>query len=58
MKDRDESAYRQEVKELAVWYNTGLNNLELNMLKTMEMIVDFGRNPPCTIMNSNVAASS
>ncbi len=39
-----ESAYRQEVKELAVWCS--LNNLELNTLKIVEMIVDFRRNPP------------
>ncbi len=54
----DESAYRQEVKELAVWCS--LNNLELNTLKTVEMIVDFRRNPPAlpplTIMNSTVTA--
>ncbi len=54
----DESAYRQEVKELAVWCS--LNNLELNTLKTAEMIVDFRRNPPVllplTIMNSTVTA--
>ncbi|KAK3562235.1 hypothetical protein QTP86_031161, partial [Hemibagrus guttatus] len=47
----DESVYRQEV-----WCNH--NNLELNMLKTVEMIVDFRRNPPAhhplTIMNSTV----
>ncbi len=53
IQDGDESAYRQEVKELAVWCS--LNNLELNTLKTMEMIVDFRRNPPAlpplTIMN-------
>ncbi len=42
--DGDESNYRQEVKELAVWCS--LNNLELNMLKTVEMIVDFRINPP------------
>ncbi len=41
---RDESAYRQEVKELAVWCS--LNNLELNMLKTVEMTVNFRRTPP------------
>ncbi len=44
IQDSDESAYRQEVKELAVW--SSLNNLELNTLKTVEMIVDFRRNPP------------
>ncbi|KAI5629686.1 hypothetical protein C0J50_2187 [Silurus asotus] len=36
--------YRQGVKELVVWCNH--NNLKLNMLKTVEMIVDFSRNPP------------
>ncbi len=44
IQDGDESAYRQEVKELAVWRS--LNNLELNTLKTVEMTVDFRRNPP------------
>ncbi len=59
------SAYRQEVKELAVWFS--LDNLELNTLKTVEMIVDFRRNlnltrnsicslSLLTIMNSTVAA--
>ncbi|KAL0167175.1 hypothetical protein M9458_039019, partial [Cirrhinus mrigala] len=56
--DGDESAYRQEVKELAVWCSH--NNLELNMLKTVEMIVDFRRNPPTlprlTIMDSTVTS--
>ncbi len=44
IQDGDESAYRQEVKELVVWCR--LNNLELNTFKTVEMIVDFRRNPP------------
>ncbi len=56
IQDGDESAYRQEVKELAVWCS--LNNLELNTLKRVEMTVDFRRNPPAlpplTIMNSTV----
>ncbi len=43
IQDGDESANRQEVKELAVWCS--LNNLELNTLKTVEMIVDFRRSP-------------
>ncbi len=43
IQDDDESAYRQEVKELTVWCS--LNNLELNTLKTVEMILDFRRNP-------------
>ncbi|KAL0165991.1 hypothetical protein M9458_037835 [Cirrhinus mrigala] len=57
IRDGDESAYRQEVKELAVWCSH--NNLDLNKLKTVEMIVDFRRNPPAlsslTIMDSTVA---
>ncbi len=58
IQDGDESAYRQEVQELAVWCS--LNNLKLNTLKTVEMIVDFRRNPPAlhplVIMNSTVTA--
>ncbi len=58
IQDGDESAYRQEVEQLAVWCRH--NNLELNTLKTVEMIVDFRRNPaalpPLTIMNNTVAA--
>ncbi len=38
-----QSAYRQEAKELAFWCS--LNNLKLNMIKTMEMIIDFRRPP-------------
>ncbi len=44
IQDGDESAYRQKVKELAVWCS--LNNMELNTLKTVEMIVDSRRNHP------------
>ncbi len=59
IQDDDKSAYRQEVKKLAVWCS--LNNLELNTLKTVEMIVDFRRSPPAlpplTIMNSTVTAA-
>ncbi len=58
IQDGDESAYGQEVKELSVWCS--LNNLELNTLKTVEMTVDFRRNPPAlsplTVMNSTVTA--
>ncbi len=58
IQDGDESAYRQELKELAIWCS--LNKLELNTLKTVEMIVDFRRNPPAlpplTIMISTVTA--
>ncbi len=44
IQDGDESANRQEVKEPATWCS--LNNLELNTLKTVEMIVDFRNTPP------------
>ncbi len=58
IQDGDESAYRQKVKELAD--RCDLNNLEFNTLKTVEMTVDFRRNPPAlpplTIMNSTVTA--
>ncbi|KAK3526833.1 hypothetical protein QTP86_000695 [Hemibagrus guttatus] len=56
IQDGDESAYRQEIEQLAAWCSR--NNLELNTLKTVEMIVDFRRNTPAfpllTIMNSTV----
>ncbi|KAK3552970.1 hypothetical protein QTP86_029624, partial [Hemibagrus guttatus] len=56
IQDGDESAYRQEIEQLAAWCS--LNNLELNTLETVEMIVDFRRNtpalPPLTIMNNTV----
>ncbi len=59
IQDGDESAYRQEVKELAICCSL-LTTLELNMLKSVEMIVDFRRNPPAlsplTIINSTVTA--
>ncbi len=58
IQDGDESAYTQEVEQLAVWCSH--NNLELNTLKTVEMIVDFRRNPPAlsplTIIDSTLAA--
>ncbi len=58
VQDGDESIYRQEVEQLAVWCSH--NNLELNTHNTVEMIVDFRRNPPAlpplTIMNNTVAA--
>ncbi len=57
IKDGDETAYRQEVEQLAVWCS--YNNLELNTLNTVEMILDFRRNPPVLppfiIMDSTVA---
>ncbi|KAL0148834.1 hypothetical protein M9458_055843 [Cirrhinus mrigala] len=45
IQDGEESAYRQEVEQLAVWCS--LNNLELNTLKTMEMVIDQEKTP-CT----------
>ncbi len=58
IEDGDESSYRQEFEQLTVWCSH--NNWELNKLKTVEMIVDFRRNPPAlpplTIMDSTVAA--
>ncbi|KAL6116641.1 uncharacterized protein ACO6RY_14610 [Pungitius sinensis] len=38
----DESAYRWESDHLVTWCS--LNNLELNALKTVEMVVDFRKN--------------
>ena len=37
--DKDETAYREEVRDLAVWCQD--NNLSLNVIKTKEMIVDY-----------------
>jgi hypothetical protein len=37
--DNDETAYREEVRELAVWCQD--NNLSLNVNKTKELIVDY-----------------
>ncbi|XP_067372065.1 trace amine-associated receptor 13c-like [Channa argus] len=41
--DRDELAYRSETDLLVTWCS--MNNLELNTLKTVEMIVDFRKRP-------------
>ncbi|KAF7653869.1 hypothetical protein LDENG_00077640 [Lucifuga dentata] len=51
----DESAYRWEIDHLVTWCRQ--NNLELNDLKTVEMIVDFRKNPapppsPCVTPQS------
>ena len=35
----DETAYKEEVRDLAVWCQE--NNLSLNMIYTQEMIVDY-----------------
>ncbi|KAI3353757.1 hypothetical protein L3Q82_004989 [Scortum barcoo] len=56
--DGNQSAYRWGVEHLALW--CGQNNLELNMLKTVEMTVDFRRSPPTllplSILNNTVSA--
>ena len=36
--DNDETAYREEVRDLAVWCQ---DNISLNVIKTKEMIVDY-----------------
>ncbi|KAK9513400.1 hypothetical protein VZT92_026937 [Zoarces viviparus] len=54
----DESAYRWEIDHLVTL--CGLNNLELNALKTVEMVVDFCKNActpaPITLCDSPVNA--
>uniref|UniRef100_A0A8K9WQU4 Reverse transcriptase domain-containing protein n=1 Tax=Oncorhynchus mykiss TaxID=8022 RepID=A0A8K9WQU4_ONCMY len=37
--DNNETAYREEIRDLDVWCQD--NNLSLNLIKTMEMIVDY-----------------
>ena len=37
--DNDETANREEVRDLAVWCQD--NNLSLNVIKTKEIIVDY-----------------
>ena len=37
--DNDETAYREEVRDLAMWCQD--KNLSLNVIKTKEMIVDY-----------------
>ena len=39
IKDDVKTAYREEVRDLAVWCQD--NNLSLNVIKTKEMIVDY-----------------
>ncbi|KAM8899174.1 uncharacterized protein AB9W97_009747 [Spinachia spinachia] len=54
----DESSYRWESEYLVTWYSQ--NNLELNVLKTVEMVVDFRKNSilssPITLCDSPVPA--
>ena len=37
--DNDETAYREEVRDLTMWGKD--NNLSFNVIKTKEMIVDY-----------------
>ena len=37
--NNDETAYREEVRDLAVWCHD--NNLSLNVIKTKELILDY-----------------
>ncbi|KAK3508089.1 hypothetical protein QTP70_013446 [Hemibagrus guttatus] len=57
--DGNESAYRGEIDRLVSWCST--NNLELNSLKTVEMTVDFRKNPalrpPVILCDSPVSSA-
>ena len=37
--NNDETAYREEVRDLAMWWQD--NNISLNVIKTKQMIVDY-----------------
>ena len=54
--DDDESFYRKEVEDLVRWCDA--NNLELNVSKTKEIVIDFRKNKhpvtPLTINGENV----
>ena len=54
--DNDETAYREEVRDLAVWCQD--NNLSLNVIKTKERIVDYREketvHPPILIKGAAV----
>jgi hypothetical protein len=39
--DNDETAYREEIRDLTVWCKD--NNLSLNVIKTKRIIVDTGK---------------
>ena len=44
--NNDETAYREEVRDLTVWCKD--NNLSLNVIKTKERIVDYRKGGPST----------
>lgn len=59
MQECDESAYRQEVEQLAFWWDR--INLELNTLKIVEMTVDDRippTLPPLTIQGNSVSGGT
>ena len=41
--DNNETAYREEIRELSVWCQG--NNLSLNVSKAKELIVDYRKRP-------------
>ena len=54
--DNDETAYREEVRDLAVWCQD--NNLSLNVIKTKEMIVDYGKKRTESFMRASCSLVS
>jgi hypothetical protein len=44
--DNNETAYREEGRDLAMWCQN--NNLSLNVIKTKETIVDYRKGGPST----------
>ena len=44
--DNNETAYREEILDLAGWWLN--NNISLNVSKTQELIVDYGKGRPST----------
>lgn len=59
IQDGDESAYSQQIEQLSLWCRC--NNLQLNITKTVEMIVDFKKSPPCLpplIINGCIVSST
>jgi hypothetical protein len=51
----DETAYREEVRDLTMWCKD--NNLSFNMIKTKNMIVDYRKRKPCTPPFSSTGCS-
>jgi hypothetical protein len=53
--NNNETAYREEVRDLAVWCQ--VNNLSLNMIKIQEMIVTTGKGGPSTSHSHRLGCS-